>query len=147
MPLTLAKICRFPDRIADCLAAPMLKAALGTFCLVAMNAHAAEIQVYPDSESETTLILVEGSIVKGDEKKFRKIAAEHSDAIIVLDSDGGAIVPAMDIGRTIRLREYSTVVYKDGRCTSACALIWAAGIRRVIFEGGKVGFHARLRTL
>lgn len=105
-------------------------------------AAAAEISVSPLEETKDVMILIDGDIQKGDDEKFRKIAAEHSDAIVLLNSDGGAIAPAMDIGRTIKLREYSTAVYNDSSCASACALIWIAGIRRAIFDGGKVGFHA-----
>ena len=48
----------------------------------------------------------------------------------------------MEIGKTIRLRDYTTVVYTTGTCASACALMWIAGARRAIFDGGRVGFHA-----
>lgn len=96
----------------------------------------------PQKRDDAAFITIEGEIKSGDDEKFRKIAAEYSDAIVLLNSDGGKISPAMDIGRTIKLREYKTVVYKDGRCTSACALIWVAGSSRSIFEGGEVGFHA-----
>ena len=88
------------------------------------------------------MIVINGEIKSGDEVKFGKIASEHSDAFVVLDSPGGALAPAMDIGRTIKIREYTTVVADTGSCASACALIWVAGTSRVIFDGGKVGFHA-----
>ena len=110
--------------------------------IISTAVKAAEITASPLEETQEVMILIDGEIQKGDDEKFRKIAAEHSDAIVLLNSDGGAIAPAMDIGRTIKLREYSTAVYKDSSCASACALIWIAGIRRAIFDGGKVGFHA-----
>jgi len=52
------------------------------------------------------------------------------------------IAPALDIGRTIKVRGYDTAVYKTDSCASACALIWMAGSKRIVFEGGRVGFHA-----
>jgi len=110
-------------------------------------AQAAEITVTPADGDKDPIISISGEIKKGDDARFRSIAAELSSAIVLLDSDGGAITPAMDIGRTIKLREYSTAVYKNGICASACALIWIAGTRRVVFEGGKVGFHASYQDI
>lgn len=118
-----------------------------TIGFVGADGNAAIMRVVPGSDSEPALIIIEGEIEKGDDAKFRKIAAEQSNANVLLDSNGGAIIPAMDIGRTIRLREYGTLVYKDGVCVSACALIWVAGERRIIFEGGRVGFHASYRDV
>jgi len=114
---------------------------------VGAGAWAANIHVEPSTKSDPALISIVGSIAEGDDAKFRQVAAGQANAIVVLESDGGAIIPAMDIGRTIRLLEYSTVVYQDSSCTSACALIWLAGTRRFIFEGGKVGFHASYRNV
>ncbi len=108
-----------------------------------INALAAEISfLIPPKEGEQTLILIQGEIKSGDDEKFRKIAAQYSEATVLLDSEGGAIGPAMDIGRTIRLRGYMTAVTSNQRCASACALIWIAGSQRVIIDGGLVGFHA-----
>jgi hypothetical protein len=106
-------------------------------------ALASEIKAYPPKKADdATFIVIDGEIKSGDDDKFRKIAAEYSDAIVLLNSEGGMIGPAMDIGRTIKLRGYKTTIYKNGSCASACALIWLAGAKRVLFEGGQVGFHA-----
>ena len=110
---------------------------------VATAAIAADIESAPPKKNgDAAFILIDGEIKSGDDQKFRKIAAEYSDAIVFLNSEGGSIVPAMDIGRTIKLRGYKTAIYTTGSCASACALIWVAGSKRLIFEGGEVGFHA-----
>lgn len=117
--------------------------ALATSLMFSINASAAEISfVIPEKEGEQTFILIQGEIKSGDDEKFRKIAAQYSEATVLLDSEGGAIGPAMDIGRTIRLRGYMTAVTSNQSCASACALIWIAGSQRVIIDGGQVGFHA-----
>ena len=106
-------------------------------------AFAADIEVLPaKNKDDHVLITIEGEIKSGDDATFRSIAAKYSDAIVLLNSEGGMIGPAMDIGRTIKLLGYETVIYKTGSCVSACALIWVAGSKRTIFEGGEVGFHA-----
>lgn len=110
---------------------------------LATSAFAADIKATPPKDSDdAAFIVIEGEIKAGDDNTFRKIAAEFSDAIVLLNSEGGMIGPAMDIGRTIKIRGYKTAIYKTGTCASACALIWVAGSKRVIFEGGQVGFHA-----
>jgi hypothetical protein len=111
--------------------------------MLPVSTFAADIKSVPPKKSDdAAFIIIEGRIKSGDDEKFRKIAAEYSDAIVLLNSEGGALVPAMDIGRTVKLRGYRTAIYKDSSCASACALIWVAGSKRVIFEGGEVGFHA-----
>jgi len=105
-------------------------------------ALAAQIKVEPISDSDLVIIVVSGEILKGDEARFRRISLEHERAAVLLDSPGGALGPALSIGRAIRLREYTTIVSKDGLCASACALIWLAGSPRLLSPAGKVGFHA-----
>ena len=120
----------FAFTLASCLALPA-------------STFAADIEAEPPRENgDAAFIVITGEIKSGDDEKFRKIAAEYSDALVLLNSDGGMIRPAMDIGRTIKLRGYKTAIYKTDSCASACALIWIAGSKRVIFEGGEVGFHA-----
>jgi len=93
-----------------------------------------------DDGSEAILIL--GDIEPGDEEAFRQLTIQYPDATVALDSDGGALVPALEIGRLVRLRNYTTVVLDDGRCVSSCALIWIAGSRRVLSTTASLGFHA-----
>lgn len=90
----------------------------------------------------SAIILISGEITTGDDSKFRDLSLRFPDAMVGLDSAGGAIVPALEIGRLIRLRGYSTAVTSSSLCTSACALIWLAGAPRFLDEGGAVGFHA-----
>ena len=123
----------------------VLSAALLFISAFSMSTAAisADIKVAPAAEGDNQpFILIDGEIIAGDDEKFRKLAAEFSDAIVVLNSEGGAISPAMDIGRTIKLRGYKTVVLDGSSCASACALIWISGSRRIIDDGGEVGFHA-----
>jgi hypothetical protein len=57
-----------------------------------------------------------------------------------LDSPGGLVIEAIDIGNTIGI--FDSAPFADGaRCTSACGLIWLAGARRYIGSETRVGFH------
>lgn len=116
-------------------------------CFIALvaplNLHAAEITtVLPKKKNDWPIILISGNITPNDERRFSQIAVKYPNAFVILQSEGGAIIPALDIGRTIKLRGYYTVVAPDSVCASSCALIWAAGTKKIVYEGGQVGFHA-----
>lgn len=87
-------------------------------------------------------IIISGDIVTGDEERFRELSVKYPEAVVALSSFGGALVPALEIGRMIRLRGYTTVVLDGEVCVSSCALIWVAGERRILSEDALVGFHA-----
>jgi hypothetical protein len=123
---------------------------IATIALVAATATphsalASEITAERSEDGSLTLIFIQGEIEAGDERKFRKLALEHSDAIVVLDSPGGAVGPALEIGRAINVSSFPTVVFGDSYCTSACALIWLAGSVRGLSRDAKLGFHASYR--
>ena len=87
-------------------------------------------------------IYVTGEIQLGDDAAFRRITDTFPDAVVFLDSPGGTVIPALEIGRLARERGYRTVVLAGGTCASSCALIWLAGSTRYLEPGGRVGFHA-----
>jgi hypothetical protein len=95
--------------------------------------------------SGIALIAIEGEIRAGDEQKFRRLSVQFDKAIVALASEGGALQPAIEIGKMVRLKEFPTVVLDDYRCVSACALIWVAGETRYLAPRGAVGFHASYR--
>lgn len=59
---------------------------------------------------------------------------------IRLDSGGGLMDEAEDAARLIRTHHLNTVV--SANCSSACTVIFVAGIRRQLDATGKLGFHA-----
>src|SRR5262245_53870752 len=64
---------------------------------------------------------------------------EYYEMMVWLDSSGGDVDAAMQIGRIIRQNDGETRVAKDRRCYSSCALLYIAGVSRENF--GVVGFH------
>lgn len=107
----------------------------------ASSGFSAEIKNMAKPDEEIAMILIDGEIVVGDDKKFKALAALYEKAYVILMSPGGAIVPALEIGKAVKLRDYRTLVGKEP-CMSACALIWLSGGKRIIDAGGLVGFHA-----
>jgi hypothetical protein len=114
---------------------------LAASCLAFADARAAEIrsEALPSGGS---LITVRGEIVAGDLAKFRRVALETDQAVVWLASPGGVVSEAVEIGRIVRLKGYSTLVTSDVACSSACGIIWLAGQTRNLEEGARVGFHA-----
>ena len=120
---------------------------LGAFAWGPLTARGAEIDHSPGTTGDVAVILISGEIKTGDDQKFRELSVRYPEAIVGLDSSGGAIVPALEIGRMIRLRGYITAVLDDATCTSACALIWLAGNPRMLSSSGALGFHATYKDV
>jgi hypothetical protein len=78
---------------------------------------------------------------KDKELFLRKIFA-LSNAIVAFESDGGSLLAGIEIGETIRLKNFSTVVPNGRRCASACALAWLGGTRRFLGPESRIGFHS-----
>ncbi|MBB5574144.1 MULTISPECIES: hypothetical protein [Rhizobium] len=121
----------------------LLFAALFLFSSLAVG-HAAQITSEP-GVSGIDLITVKGVINVGDDAVFRRLATASDKALVVLNSEGGALSAGIEIGRAIRLRGFATVVAQQTLCASACALIWLAGSPRFLDRASKIGFHAAFR--
>jgi hypothetical protein len=109
-------------------------------------ARAAEI-THRSLSSGLEVISIDGDIKAGDDTVFGRLAVEFEKAIVVLSSDGGSLPPAIQIGKAIHLRGFGTYVPEKSRCTSACALIWVAGARRILSATSRIGFHAAYREI
>lgn len=53
---------------------------------------------------------------------------------VFLDSPGGNVIAAMEVGRILRQHEVETIVDRQAGCASACVLMHAAGARRTLGE-------------
>lgn len=75
-----------------------------------------------------------------------KLVAYKSDfadpvvgSVVLLDSRGGDVNAAYNIGRLIHEQKYPVAIRASAKCVSACVFILAAGVRRMI--DGPVGIH------
>lgn len=91
-------------------------------------------------------IVIVGEITASDAAKFRALSVRHKKAVVVLSSNGGALMPAIEIGKIIKLAGFVTLVPDDAVCASSCALMWVAGTTRLLGPTGRVGFHASYRN-
>lgn len=107
------------------------------------SAYAAKISATPLSGSaESALVTVEGQLLSSDIEEFRNATSLLSKAVVSFASDGGSVVAGIEIGKLIRLKNYSTLVPDNARCASACALAWLGGGRRFMGTKAQIGFHA-----
>ncbi|MBB4349289.1 hypothetical protein [Aliirhizobium cellulosilyticum] len=136
--------------IAGCLAA-----------IAAMSASSAvAIEISMERGNATSKIIVTGTIVRGDAKRFKDFWDENAydswNFIVSLDSPGGSLMDGIEIGQFIRkngahteIRRYSPEIagqyYReerpDAECYSACALAFMGGVEREVAHDGKIGFH------
>jgi hypothetical protein len=103
-------------------------------------AQAAQITIERGVKGDSDTIKIQGEIKLGDEDKFRSLAMGSRRATVLLDSNGGRLIPALEIGKMIRLKGFSTAV-QDAMCSSACSLIWLAGEPRIMNNFTSIGFH------
>lgn len=100
-------------------------------------------------------IYIDGPIVEGTFRKFDKFLTDErqgDSGSIYLNSRGGSIAEALQIGRLVRENGLDTKVGEvpdfeeisfasEGVCESACAYIFMAGERRSLREGDVLGVH------
>ena len=67
--------------------------------------------------------------------------------IVALNSPGGAVDDAMEIGRVLREQGYATTVASGALCASSCPLVLAAGAERTAEPGAAIGVHQVYATL
>jgi hypothetical protein len=85
---------------------------------------------------------VRGDLISGDTDRFRAATAKYDCATVWFHSNGGEPAVGVNIGQEIRAKKYYTGVASWAKCLSSCALVWVAGVRRYVVQGGNVGFHA-----
>ncbi|MFT5260756.1 MAG: hypothetical protein ACI9J2_000149 [Saprospiraceae bacterium] len=85
-------------------------------------------------------IVIKGIINLGITKSLRRLLDENKTVEkIILQSDGGHIYAARGVAKLILEHQIDTHV--DTACSSACVVVFAAGSKRSLAEGGKLGFH------
>lgn len=63
------------------------------------------------------------------------------DKVILLNSKGGSVVSALEMGRIIRGQGMATMVKPGDFCLSACAYMFLGGDERFVPKGAVLGMH------
>ena len=119
-----------------------MKRLLMIACLLSTSVHAAEIKYVP---GVVNVIDVSGEIVEGDSQTFDSVIEgipPNTKIAVMLNSNGGKVIPGLMMGEAIRAKGFATVVL--GTCASAW---WPrsgflAGEPRFAGESARIGFHA-----
>ncbi|WPZ22840.1 hypothetical protein T7987_06295 [Sulfitobacter faviae] len=87
--------------------------------------------------------LLEGAIEAGDAERIIKQLSELTPAPeeIYLNSPGGSVRDALELGRYLRREELNTALREGDICYSACPYLLAAGAARTVPESASVGVH------
>jgi len=81
-------------------------------------------------------------IKRAQEKSDRGPASEMGMLWVSLDSTGGNVFAAMEIGRLLRAASAHILVDQNAECSSACIFVLAGGAdRRWVLRGARLGLH------
>lgn len=107
------------------------------------SSWSADFQVLlPATPQETTMVMVIGELRPNDHKKFISSTLDIDNAMVVFSSNGGSLLAGLEIGKAIRLKNFSTYVPSNYMCASACAIAWVGGSQRFMSRSAMIGFHA-----
>ena len=85
------------------------------------------------------VLILSGEIGLSGTRDFRDALLEDQVFTLVLNSPGGAILPALEIAAIVRDKGIETVIPEGATCASACAFIFLAGQPR--YAAGRLGVH------
>ncbi len=123
------------------------------FCLVAAcvflgqkPASAATFALQPADAYGPVSILIQGQIQAGDFEKFQTFLLlpgrlKAYTNYVWLDSTGGNLLEAMKFANLFEKSSASVVVGPDGKCYSACFMMFAGGVDRWLYAFGELGVH------
>ena len=86
-------------------------------------------------------VLLSGAISPGDGDRIIADLRRMRPASVALNSPGGSVSDALDIGRTLRDLNVTTLIGDDGVCFSACPYVFVGGTARRVENGGRFGVH------
>lgn len=90
----------------------------------------------PDADFDRLEALIKAALLSSNVLVGGTLAPQ-----VMLNSSGGDVRAAMTIGRFLRAFNAFIIVGVNAECSSACVLILAAGAKRIVFTGGRVGLH------
>jgi hypothetical protein len=95
------------------------------------------------TRTEGSTYRLEGGIRDGDAARLIGLisAAEPAPETLILQSPGGSVHDALELGRYIRTQGLGTRMLAGEFCFSACPYLLAAGVTREIADDASVGVH------
>lgn len=92
---------------------------------------------------------VTGTIDMGSAARFTTEVETFREYIksVALDSPGGSVNDALEMGRVIRAAGFTTSVAAGALCASSCPLVFAGGTERLATEKSAIGVHQIYATV
>lgn len=96
-----------------------------------------------DVEGLGKVLQVSGGISEGDTVRFRNFVSSLNTKpyLVALNSPGGLVFEALELGRFIREEKFDTAVLSGAACVSSCPYVLSGGVERLVSKGGAVGLH------
>lgn len=110
-----------------------------TVGLVISLSALADVSLHPLVAGDRDGLWISGQISPNDPAVLMKNLQLQRHPIILLDSPGGDVHAAIELGRILRRTSTTAMVYNGKVCMSACVFVLAGAADRTI--GGKVGIH------
>ena len=88
-------------------------------------------------------LMAVGTITPGTADAFAAEVAKRGGYVktVVLESPGGSVSDALEMGRLIRAKKFATEVEGGHYCASSCPLVFASGVERRAGEKAAIGVH------
>jgi hypothetical protein len=88
-------------------------------------------------------ISASGAIVESTPRDFSSFAKDRDvrDAIVVLNSTGGAVAQGLELGREFRRRGVTTAISPRAHCNSMCVFLLMGGVKRYVPDEARVLVH------
>ena len=88
-------------------------------------------------------LTVTGTIMPGSAAAFAAEVEQYAEYIktVALDSPGGSVADALEMGRLIREKGFATSVAPGALCASSCPLVFAGGSERVATPTSAIAVH------
>jgi hypothetical protein len=88
-------------------------------------------------------LMAVGAITPGISKVFANEIEKRGSYVktVVLQSPGGSVQDALEMGRLVRAKGFSTEVEAGAYCASSCPLVFAGGVQRIAGKGAAIGVH------
>jgi hypothetical protein len=89
------------------------------------------------------VLSVTGTIMPGSAEAFAGEIESYGEYVktVALDSPGGSVTDALEMGKLIRESGFATSVSAGGLCASSCPLVFAGGTERVAAADSAIAVH------
>jgi hypothetical protein len=97
-------------------------------------------------KDDVTVIALSGDVVQGDTDAAEALIKAANDSgrlisVVRLDSPGGSLAEAVKFADLVRRAKLPTLVAAGSRCTSACFIVFAAGVEKFASYDAAIGVH------